>query len=93
MITILQQLRQIQPNPSGCSGSLASSGSGCLSAWFARRKMVRLVTLAGRYRRNLAKITKLAIHAKNICEHVIYMLAGTDVGHLSAKKTAAKINS
>jgi len=41
----------------------------------------------------LRAMERIGDHAKNICEHVIYMVAGTDVRHLSAKKMAAKINS
>jgi len=41
----------------------------------------------------LRAMERIGDHAKNICEHVIYMVAGTDVRHLSANKMAAKINS
>ena len=41
----------------------------------------------------LRAMERIGDHAKNICEHVIYMVAGTDVRHLSPKKIAAKINS
>ena len=41
----------------------------------------------------LRAMERIGDHAKNICEHVIYMVAGADVRHLSAKKMAAKINS
>lgn len=41
----------------------------------------------------LRAMERVGDHAKNICEHVIYMVAGTDVRHLNPNKMSAKINA
>ena len=38
-------------------------------------------------------IERVGGHAKNICEHVTYMVAGTNVRHLNPNKMSAKINA
>ena len=41
----------------------------------------------------LRAMERVGNHAKNICEHVIYMVADTDVRHLNPNKMSAKINT